>query len=320
MSERPNEAQLKTELVLQHTRQGMSWPDKEVCTESQNTLTVTKSQTGTKEYAIISRDEEGRIHELKSNTEEEFWAVYNPGLDRYYVRSKMPGKPFRTPQHMVGHRAFFDVNSKTIVWMVPRNGSCTILASLMRNAHLEISIEQPAAIWNKPGQSQFFFDATGNKLPDPEKWAEYKHCIVYQDPVFKCIRHMNYILACNRFQLQTFFVENPKKMDDIGVFADTYLAVAEINTYNNKDFYEQHMIPQMFYHQTIPAQIDSIVDLDKLPLFIEREMRMCCVQSNLENSIGLLIDDITDEHRKKIEKIYGNDREIATRFKDRWWK
>lgn len=321
MSKRPSKAQVNTGPLLQHTREHTVWPDLEHCTESQNTLTVVKSQVPTsKEYTIVARNEEGRISELKSNIGEEFWASYNPALDRYYVRSKAPSKPFRTPQHMTGHRAFFDKNTKTIIWMIPRNGSCTILASLMKNAGLEVKVTQPAAIWGCTGSTDYFFDETGNKLSNPEKWLEYKQCIVYQDPFYKCIRHMNYVLACNNFQLNTFFSDNPEKMNDAAAFIDTYLAIAEINTYNTKEFYEQHMMPQMFYHRTIPVQIESIIELDKLDKFIERELKISCTKANLEASIGLLLDDVTDEHRKKIEKIYGGDREIAKRFKDRWWK
>lgn len=321
MSKRTKTAQAAAGPVLQHTRQGTRWPDIETCTESQDTLTVKKGQIAdSKEYIITSRDEDGRISELQSNTGEEFWAAYNPALDRYYVRSKDPEKPFRTPQHMAGFRAFFDQKTKTLIWMVPRNGSCTVLASLMNAEGLEVKEEQPAMIWNCQGHAKYHFNVIENKLPDPEKWLAYKHCIVYQDPVFKCIRHMNYVLSCHQFLLHTFFTRDAESEENIQAFIDTYLAIAEINTHNTRDFYEQSMIPQMFYYKNIPAQIDSIVDIDKLDIFIERELKIRCKKANLENSLGLLMDDITEEHMKRIEKIYGKDKEIPVRFKDRLWK
>lgn len=319
MSKKQKKAVSAVPLTLQHTREGTNWPDLELCEETNDTIAVQKSQVASaKEYTITSRDQDGHITELRDNNGEEFWTSYNPALERYYVRSKDPNKPFRTPQHMTGHRAFFESRFKTIVWMIPRNGSCTILASLMNDKHYEINCNQPAAIWNCIGHTNFFFDETKSKLSNT-KWLEYKQCVVYQDPLLKCVRHLNYILSCNKPQLHTFFADCPKKELDIGSVIDTYLAVAEINTHNNVSYYEQHMMPQMFYHRTLPVQIDAIVDLDSLGEFVRQELKVTCCQANIEATIGLLLDDLTEARRARIDRIYGQDYEIAKRFKDRWW-
>ena len=307
-------------VTLQHTRTDTNWPDTETCNMTGDILTITKSQREeVKEYTVIARDDAGRIKELKGNTGEEFWTAYNPSLDRYYVRSKDPEKPFRTPQHMTGHRAFFEDNSKTIVWMIPRNGSCTVLASLVKARGFEPACEQPAMIWTTVGHRDCFFDVVDNKFSDA-KWLEYKQCIVYQDPLYRFVRHLNYILTCNNPQINTFFAEFPEKIKDVPTVIDTYLAVAEMNAHNTPAFYEQHMIPQMFYHQTVPTQIDTIVALDDLEDFISKEMGIPCVKANLEATLGLTLDDLTEERMARFEKIYGIDREIEKRFKDRWWK
>lgn len=308
--------------TLQHTRAKTYWPDLEICEEEGEVLTVRRSQLNEgRRYSVISRDEEGHISELRIDTgEEEFWAVYNPGLGRYYVRSKEVGKAFKTPQHMTGHRAFFHTPSSTIIWMIPRNGSCTVLASLLNDAGYKVNTGQPALVWGCTGQQNCFFDEPDGKLTSPERWVNYRHCVVYQDPTFKALRHMNYILSVNKPQLHTFFSEFPNKMDDMGVFIDTYLAIAELNKRNTLAQYEQHMIPQMFYHQTLPVTPQVIIDLDDLSDFIRTEMNITPVHANMEASIGLSIASVTPERLKRLEKVYAQDYLIETRFKDRLWK
>lgn len=313
----------KQTLTFQHTRAKTYWPDiEEIEEEKEDILYVKKSQLNEgRRYSVTGRDDEGNISELRIDTgEEEYWAVYNPGLQRYYIRSKSIDQPFKTPQHMVGHRAFFHKDSRTIIWMVPRNGSCTILSTFMSALGYKVNKGQPALIWGCTGQQDCFFDVQDGNIPYPEKWLNYRHCIVYQDPLLKTLRHMNYILSVNKPQLSTFFSEDMKKMDDMDTFIDTYLAIAEINKRNNVSYYEQHMIPQMFYHQTLPITPDTIIYLDDLEEFLHKEMGLAPVLANLETSIGLSIGSITEERKKKIDKIYEQDYLIETRFKDRLWK
>lgn len=313
----------KKTLTFQHTRAKTYWPDiEEIEEEKDDLLLVKRSQLNEgRRYAVTARDEEGHISEMKIDTgEEEYWAVYNPGLDRYYIRSKVIDKPFKTPQHMTGHRAFYNKDARTIIWMVPRNGSCTILATLMATLGYKTNVGQPALIWSCAGQQDCFFDEQEGKLSSPEKWINYRHCIVYQDPLLKTLRHMNYILSVNRPQLSTFFSEDISKMHNMDTFIDTYLAIAEINKRNNASYYEQHMIPQMFYHQTLPVTPDTIIHLDDLEHFLHYEMGLHTVKANLETSIGLSIGSITEKRKEKIKKIYEQDYLIETRFKDRMWE
>lgn len=311
-------------LTLQHTREGTYWPDIEQCTETGDIITVKDTQVASStEYKVTERKENGCVKSMiATNTGETFNLAYNPSLQRYYVRSTDPNKPFCTPQHMCGHRAFFHEESKTVIWMVPRNGSCTILASLLYaegGEEIKMERKQPALIWGYTGQREHFVDILSDAMPNPDKWSAYRHCIVYQDPMYKCIRHMNYIMSCNKPQLQTFFSECPEKIKDMKTFADTYLAIAEINKYNNKHYYEQHMIPQMFYHKTLPVTPDVIIDLEDLSPFIRKEMRIQPITANIETSIGISLMSITKEQKARIMEIYGDDYKIEQRFKDRWW-
>lgn len=320
---------MKPHVTLQFTRQGTQWPDKEVCALDGDTLVVLQSQNEhANEYKILARTNEGRIKEIQEVPEkesdsppEEFYLSYNPGLDRYYVRSKDPNKPFITPQHMSGHRALFHNQSKTVIWYLPRNGSSTVLASLIYNTgNIHVNRHQPAMAWQNEKRDKHYFDAPNGKLPNPEKWLDYKHCIVYQDPVYRCIRHMNYVLSVARSQLNTFFSDSALKMDNAPIFVDTYLALAEINKYNNISYYEPNLMPQMFYHKTLPVTPDVIVELSQLSDFIYDTMHITVVASNLETSIGLTLRDISSANRQRIEDIYGEDRFIESRFKDRWWE
>lgn len=315
-------------VTLQFTRQGTQWPDKETCSIDGDTLVVLHSQNEhANEYKILSRTNEGRIKEIReipakeSDTPpEEFYLAYNQGLDRYYVRSKNPDKPFITPHHTVGHRAFFHEPSKTVIWYLPRNGSSTVLTSLIYDTgEIHVNRHQPAMVWYNEQCSKHYFDVPDGKLPNPEKWLDYKHCLIYQDPAHRCVRHMNYVLSCNRQLLSTFFSEDMAHMENTALFVDTYLALAEINKYNTVSWYEPNLMPQMFYHKTLPVTPDIIIELSQLQTFIYNVMGITPVAANLETSIGITLRDISVANWKRIENIYGEDRLIETRFKDRWW-
>lgn len=308
-------------ITLQHTRQGTYWPDIEICTLEGDILRVEKSQIKTgSEYFIIAQDDEGYPTELKDdNTDEEFWLAYNPSLDRYYVRSKVKDKAFLTPQHTTGHKALFHHPSRTVIWVIPRNGSCTLLASLMKDRGESPNTLQPGRTWRSREAHTCYFEEDKNVLSQPEKWIDYHHCIVYQDPELRCLRNMNYILSVNRPQLATFFSEFQEKMQNVSTFMDTYLAIAEINLYNEPEYYEASLKPQLWFHKTLPVTPELIIKLDDLEEFLKKELKIKPEPANIENSIYLSLSAYTEERKKKVEKLYGEDRIIETRFRDRLW-
>lgn len=307
-------------ITLQHTRPENGWPDIEKGEVNEDVVYITSSQKDELgEYEVITRDEQtGRIKELRQG-EEEFWLSYNPSLERYYVRSKRPELPFRTNLSTSGFRALYFDPLKVMIWLIPRNGTSTLLATILNVLGKRVTPEG-GHIWACEGQNECCLNVKEGGLPEPEKWAGYRHCTVYQDPVLKCIRHINHIMTHSRAELYNFFTDNPPLFHNPAAVMDTYLAVAEVNAKNTKESYEQYMMPQMWYHKNFPVTPDTILSLDDLEDFITHEFRMRPVLANIEDSIAFPISAVTPEREEWAERIYGEDRLIPTRFRDRWWK
>lgn len=247
---------------------------------------------------------------------------YNPSLDLYVGRFTKPDVSYCL-MNMLPYgsmTAVTHIPSKTLWWTIARNGCSSQLVSLANDqgATCFNDLGTPSRVWGAKAHPYLLTNA--NYAKDSHTWIGYNHVIVYQDPIVRFVRLVNYAytVGLHNAVYRTLpprlrmFVEKPTMV------IDHMLAVAGLNARNLTTPYEQHYWPQR-NHFALAPRIDTVVRLNDVDTYMENVLHIKPVHANIENKVVVTEESFTPRQMEVAESIFGPDRELEFVYKDKFF-
>lgn len=247
---------------------------------------------------------------------------YNPTLDLYVGRFTKPDFSY----NMMNTLPYGELNavkhipSKTIWWTIARNGCSSQLVSLAmdQGATCFNDLGTPSNVWGPKARPYMLSNMEYAK--DVHNWAGYKHVIVYQDPVRRFVRLVNYAFTAGLPYVVYHTV--PHRLRSIvtypSVIIDQMLATASVNARNLSTGYEQHYWPQRNHFALAPS-IDTVVRLDDVDHYMRNVMHIKPNHANIENKIVVTQETFSPQQLEIAEEIYGPCRQLEVTYKDKFY-
>lgn len=247
---------------------------------------------------------------------------YNPSLDLYVGRFTKPDQSYNMMDILYYGviNAVKHIPSKTLWWTIARNGCSSQLVSLAtdQGATCFKDLGTPQHVWGPKAHPYLLSNMEYAK--DVYSWDEYRHVIVYQDPIRRFVRLVNYAYTAGLpyvvyktvpARLRSIVQQPPAVIDQM-------LAIASVNARNRSAAYEQHYWPQR-HHFALAPKIDTVVWLDDVDHYMEHVLRIEPKHANVENKITVTKDMFSPRQMAIAEEIYGPCRQIEVNYKDKFY-
>lgn len=200
--------------------------------------------------------------------------AYNPYIELYIGKYTDPVRPLvYLPNEEIQYKAVIHDASKTIIWLIPRNASASIVASL------NYGITTENEMWEKHTIS--LDDYTQKK----EEYADYKHVVVVQNPLSRFSGWVEYLLS--KQALDSHLLNSiPETKQDSITPVDTAVwqvaALARLVNANPTFDVAPQLLSQSHFISKLPA-VDVIVPLPYLDYYLHNELGVLPVHKNMDD-------------------------------------
>ena len=287
-----------------------------------STLYIEDREYTENQFEITKTDSRGFGTEFRMN-EIEGVCGYNPSLDLYVGRFTKPDISY----NMMDILRYGEINavkhipSKTLWWTIARNGCSSQLASLAIDQGatcFENRLGTPTQVWG--GKARPYLISNFEYAKDVHNWTEFKHVIVYQDPVRRFVRLVNYAFTAGLPYVVYHTVPHRLRMlvTSPSMVIDQMLATASVDARNTTAAYEQHYWPQR-NHFALAPKIDTVVRLDDVDHYMKNVLHIEPVHANIENNIVVTEETFSPHQMELAEDIYGPCRQIEVDYKDKFY-
>lgn len=232
--------------------------------------------------------------------------AYNTILDMYLGMYTMPATKLEyIPTKEVTAKAVVHEKSNTLIWLIPRNASGTLLATLKYDAYSK-----------KPNLQYLWDEHTITLEQYREKNFDYEsmtHVVVLQSPENRFSRFVNSLICTDKMKeyLKNSAPRNKvESLEEIQAMTFHMLALAELNALSGSTACDENLWPQYRYLELIP-RVDVVVPLTLLDYYLQEEMQVIPVHEAMEKEVRYWLGKVNHESiYTRLEAIYGKDTKL----------
>lgn len=233
--------------------------------------------------------------------------AHNPKLDLYIGKYTDPVRPLAyLPSEPIIYRATIHDASKTIFWLLPRNASTSVLASLY---YTDASHGEENVLWENHTITLEEYETK------KEDYAGYKHVAVVQDPISRFVGWMEFLMATRAEDdyLKDSIPELKRAMFP-GVEANVWQLCTLARLVNTNPTFDTapQLLSQSNFISKLPP-LDVLVPIAILDYYLQSEMGVLPVHRAMNNAPVFWLGQINRSHALEFEllDIYKEDLKLA---------
>lgn len=251
--------------------------------------------------------------------------VYDKGTNTLILIDLTQKRPvFFIHQDFRAARGIISKKKETVFWIVSRCGCSSILGTVLAG---EIGSDvpeymrgEPARIWCYQ-QKNLVMRQRDYIVSHPEEFKDFRNVTVYCDPYKRFANIANYFSrgwsnGVKQLQpcaeaLQQCYHDREKAIWHV-------MALVEANLYNKVFYWDSH-VSSCYRHYIEMPQIDTIVPLGLLDIYFEKELGLKPQRCNMENTLWITEDDLNEEMREKLSKLWADDLQVPNIYADKFY-